>query len=130
ISAKVENIVSYGAFFSLEGDCSGFVHISQMSPTGEHVSDVSDVLTVGQVVDVRIREVDEKLGRINMSLLPYGQGESPRAAPVSSIKDVSHLAGADPMEFRKGTVSAVADYGLFVNIEGVDGLLHISKMRY
>lgn len=29
----------------------------QMSPTGEHVSDVSDVLTVGQVVDVRIREV-------------------------------------------------------------------------
>lgn len=64
-----------------------------------------------------------------MSLLPYGQGESPRAAPVSSVKDVSHLAGADPMEFRKGTVSAVADYGLFVNIEGVDGLLHISKMR-
>lgn len=30
---------------------------SQMSPTGEHVNDVSDVLTVGQVVDVRIREV-------------------------------------------------------------------------
>eukprot|EP00903_Cladosiphon_okamuranus_P009756 g9275.t1 len=128
ISAKVENIVSYGAFFGLEDGCSGFVHISQMSPTGEHVSDVSDVLTVGQVVDVRIREVDEKLGRINMSLLPYGQGETTRAAPVAAIKDVSHLSGADPTEFRKGTVSAVADYGLFVNIEGVDGLLHISKM--
>lgn len=75
------------------------------------------------------QQVDEKLGRINMSLLPYGQGETARAAPVAAIKDVSHLSGADPKEFRKGTVSAVADYGLFVNIEGVDGLLHISKMR-
>lgn len=75
------------------------------------------------------KQVDEKLGRINMSLLPYGQGETARAAPVSAIKDVSHLSGADPTEFRKGTVSAVAEYGLFVNIEGVDGLLHISKMR-
>ncbi|CAM9313387.1 unnamed protein product [Ectocarpus sp. 6 AP-2014] len=128
VSAKVENIVSYGAFFGLEDGCSGFVHISQMSPTGEHVADVSDVLAVGQVVDVRIREVDEKLGRINMSLLPYGQGEAPRSAPVAATKDVSHLAGSDPTEFRKGTVSAVADYGLFVNIEGVDGLLHVSKM--
>lgn len=65
-----------------------------------------------------------------MSLLPFGQGEAPRASPVAAIKDVSHLAGADPTEFRTGTISAVADYGLFVNIEGVDGLLHISKMRY
>lgn len=45
-------------------------------------------------------------------------------------KDVSHLAGVDPNEFRKGVVSAVADYGLFVNVEGVDGLLHVSKMRW
>lgn len=65
-----------------------------------------------------------------MSLLPYGQGEVMRGTPVSAIKDVSHLAGVDSTEFRKGTVSAVADYGLFVNIEGVDGLLHISKIRY
>eukprot|EP00904_Undaria_pinnatifida_P009520 jgi/Undpi1/5699/HiC_scaffold_2.g00973.m1 len=128
ISAKVENIVSYGAFFGLDDGCSGFVHISQLSPVGEHVSDVSDVLSVGQVVDVRIREVDEKLGRINMSLLPYGQGEVSKSSPSQMIKDVSHLAGSDPKEFRKGTVSAVADYGLFVNLEGVDGLLHISKM--
>lgn len=76
-----------------------------------------------------VTQVDEKLGRINLSLLPYGQAESPRASPVAAIKDVSHLLGADPTEFRKGTVSAVAEYGLFVNIEGVDGLLHISKMR-
>lgn len=64
-----------------------------------------------------------------MSLLPYGQGETVRAAPMAAVKDVSHLAGSDPMEFRTGTVSAVADYGAFVNIDGVDGLLHVSKMR-
>lgn len=74
-------------------------------------------------------KVDEKLGRINMSLLPFGQGEVAKSSPTQMIKDVSHLAGSDPKEFRKGTVSAVADYGLFVNLEGVDGLLHISKMR-
>ena len=72
--------------------------------------------------------MDEKLGRINLSLLPYEEGEDNKAPP-QAIKDVSHLADADPSEFRKGTVSAVQDYGLFVNVEGVDGLLHVSKMR-
>lgn len=64
-----------------------------------------------------------------MSLLPYGQGEQSAKPSAQSIKDVSHLEGSDTNEFRKGTVSAVQAYGLFVNLEGVDGLLHISKMR-
>lgn len=73
--------------------------------------------------------MDEKLGRINMSLLPYGQGEVAKSSNPQSMKDVSHLEGSNPSEFRKGVVSSVQDYGLFVNIEGVDGLLHVSKMR-
>lgn len=76
--------------------------------------------------------MDTKLGRINMSLLPLDADAAfaatePRAAKE---KDVSHLVGTDPNEFKKGTVSAIADYGLFVEVDGVDGLLHISKMRY
>lgn len=76
------------------------------------------------------KQVDEKLGRINMSLLPQEADAS--SAPESNApreKDVSHLVDSDPNEFKDGVVSAVADYGLFVNVEGVDGLLHISKMR-
>lgn len=76
------------------------------------------------------QQVDEKLGRINMSLLP--QEAEVSSGPQSNVpreKDVSHLVGTDPNEFKDGVVSAVADYGLFVNVEGVDGLLHISKMR-
>lgn len=75
-------------------------------------------------------QVDEKLGRINMSLLPLGEGESSARPQAQMNKDVSHLEGSDPAAFRTGTVSAIAEYGLFVNIEGVDGLLHISKMRW
>lgn len=71
-------------------------------------------------------QIDEKLGRINLSLLPLSTEDVGR---VPKEKDVSHLVGVDPNEFRKGIVSAVADYGLFVNIDGVDGLLHVSKMR-
>lgn len=75
-----------------------------------------------------LAQIDEKLGRINLSLLPINDEDVGRVIPRE--KDVSHLAGVDPNEFRKGVVSAVADYGLFVNVEGVDGLLHVSKMRW
>lgn len=64
-----------------------------------------------------------------MSLLPYGQGEVAKSSNQQTMKDVSHLVGSDPSEFRKGVVSSVQAYGLFVNVEGVDGLLHVSKIR-
>lgn len=64
-------------------------------------------------------------------MIPLDQDTSPQSEPKAmKDKDLSHLVGTDPDEFKTGTVSAVADYGLFVNVEGVDGLLHISKMRY
>lgn len=76
-------------------------------------------------------QVDVGLGRINLSLLPYGQGEEEhKSSGGSTMKDVSFLAGADPTEFRSGTISAVQDYGLFVNIDGVDGLCHVSKLTW
>ncbi|CAM9702867.1 unnamed protein product, partial [Discosporangium mesarthrocarpum] len=127
IEGTVDSIVTYGAFVTLPEDCSGFVHISQISPAGNRVEDVRDALSIGDTVSVRIREVDEALKRINLSLLPMPVDEGP--AYSREDKDVGHLVDADRTELRKGIVSAVADYGVFINIDGVDGLLHISKIR-
>jgi predicted RNA-binding protein with RPS1 domain len=53
LPGTVESIVSYGAFINLEEGTSGFLHISQLTPKTEHVTDPNEVLTVGQAVQVR-----------------------------------------------------------------------------
>jgi small subunit ribosomal protein S1 len=53
LPGTVESIVSYGAFINLEEGTSGFLHISQLKPKTEHVTDPNEVLTVGQEVQVR-----------------------------------------------------------------------------
>jgi small subunit ribosomal protein S1 len=52
LPGTVESIVSYGAFINLEEGTSGFLHISQLKPKTEHVTDPNEVLTVGQQVQV------------------------------------------------------------------------------
>ncbi|KAG5183776.1 30S ribosomal protein S1 [Tribonema minus] len=124
LPGTVESVVRYGAFVRLAEGCSGFLHISQLKPRAERVSNVSDVVTVGQEVQVRLRDVDQDLKRVNLSLLPLSGATS-----AAATKDVSPLASADRATFRAGTVSAVHDYGAFVAVDGVDGLLHISKIE-
>jgi hypothetical protein len=74
---------------------------------------------------VRVRDVDEKLKRVNLSLLPLPAAGDDAA---TATKGVSALAEADRSVFRSGVVAGVHDYGVFVTLEGVDGLLHISKV--
>ncbi|CAM9762510.1 unnamed protein product [Chrysoparadoxa australica] len=122
MSGTVESIVSYGAFVNLGDDVSGFLHISQLKPRGQRVDEVTEVLTIGDEVQVRIRDVDEKLQRVNLSLTPVEEGSF-------TSKDVAPLLSLDRDTFHKGTVSSLQDYGMFVNVNGVDGLLHISKIQ-
>lgn len=60
----VTRIMNFGAFVSLIGNREGLVHISELSP--EHVREVTDVVDVGDEIEVKVIEVD-KMGRVNLS---------------------------------------------------------------
>ena len=62
---KVARIVDFGAFVTIMPGKDGLVHISQIS--NQRVADVNDVLQVGQIVKVKVLEIDRQ-GRIRLSM--------------------------------------------------------------
>jgi len=85
---KVTGIAAFGAFVDL-GGVDGLVHVSQLG-TGGYVERVEDVVQVGQVVRVRVAEVDQERGRVSLSMRePRTSSAPPRdrpaAAPSSSV---------------------------------------------
>lgn len=66
ISGKVTGIQPYGAFVALDDQTQGLVHISEI--THGYVKEVSEYLAVGQEVDVKVLEVDEKSKKISLSI--------------------------------------------------------------
>ncbi|KOP78031.1 general stress protein [Lysinibacillus sp. FJAT-14745] len=66
LSGKVTGIQPYGAFVALDEDTQGLVHISEI--TYGFVKDVSEFLSVGQEVDVKILEIDEDAEKISLSI--------------------------------------------------------------
>ncbi|QFF99792.1 general stress protein 13 [Psychrobacillus glaciei] len=66
VKGKVTGIQPYGAFVSLDEDTQGLVHISEI--TYGYVKEVSEFLTVGQEVEVKILEVDNDSGKISLSI--------------------------------------------------------------
>lgn len=71
INGTVNSITDFGAFVTLEDGVDGLVHISQVQEGG--VGKVSDVLTVGQEVQVRVVSCEAKKGRIGLSMLPWSE---------------------------------------------------------
>ncbi|WP_342543187.1 S1 domain-containing post-transcriptional regulator GSP13 [Paenisporosarcina sp. FSL H8-0542] len=66
ISGKVTGVQPYGAFVALDEETQGLVHISEI--TYGYVKDVSEFLSVGQEIDVKVLEVDEEAGKISLSI--------------------------------------------------------------
>ncbi|MDM5230038.1 S1 domain-containing post-transcriptional regulator GSP13 [Lysinibacillus pakistanensis] len=66
LNGKVTGIQPYGAFVALDEDTQGLVHISEI--TYGFVKDVSEFLTVGQEVEVKILEIDEEAEKISLSI--------------------------------------------------------------
>jgi len=115
VTGRVVKIVDYGAFVDI-GGVNGLVHIAKLD--WQHVNHPSDVLTVGQEIEVRIEDVDVERERISLNrqaLIPD---------PWSSIEQTYSVC-----DLVTGTISSVVDYGVFVELpNGVTGLVHISEM--
>ena len=117
LNGKVQRIASFGAFIDL-GGIDGLVHISQVSH--EHVSDVSEVLSEGQEVTVKVLSVDPENERISLSIKETIPG------PWSNIEE--RAAKGTVLD---GKVKRLTSFGAFVEVfPGVEGLVHISQIAH
>jgi small subunit ribosomal protein S1 len=115
VSGKVSSIVSFGAFVNL-GGIDGLIHISELSWC--HVEKPSEVLSVGDEVDVEILEVDIERERISLSL------KACLADPWEQLSQEVQIG-----EIIDGSVTKLVPFGAFVQVRpGIEGLIHISEL--
>lgn len=112
IKVNISNIEPYGAFVDIGNDLEGFLHISEIS-WNKDIKHPQDVLKVGQEVDVEIIEIDPKERRLRVSLKKLQ--EKPFSQFVKQNKE------GDIVE---GRIETLTDFGAFVNLGNIDGLLH------
>ncbi|WP_220750984.1 30S ribosomal protein S1 [Apilactobacillus xinyiensis] len=117
VEGKVARLTNFGAFVDL-GGVDGLVHISEISY--DRVNKVSDVLSVGQEVKVKVLKLDEERGRISLSI------KQTEPQPWDQVED--KFNEGDVVE---GTVKRLVDFGAFVEVmPGVEGLVHISQISH
>jgi small subunit ribosomal protein S1 len=117
VRGTVKNLTDYGAFVDL-GGIDGLLHITDMA--WRRVKHPSEVVKVGDEIDVRILKFDRERSRVSLGLKQLGPD------PWENI------ARRYPPNTRVfGRVTNIADYGAFVEIEdGVEGLVHVSEMDW
>ncbi len=112
ISVTVSNVESYGAFVDLGNDIEGFLHISEIT-WNKNVKNPGDYLEVGQEIDVEVIEINSKTHKLRVSLK--------RLLPKPFDEFLKNYREGDVVT---GTVTSLTDFGAFVRIDGVEGLLH------
>lgn len=117
IEGTVARLTSFGAFIDL-GGVDGLVHVSEISHT--HVAKPSDVLKVGEKVNVLVLSVDPATDRISLSIKDTLPG------PWDAIEDKAPVGSV-----LTGTVKRLTSFGAFVELfPGVEGLVHISQIAH
>jgi small subunit ribosomal protein S1 len=117
IKGIVKNLTDYGAFVDL-GGIDGLLHITDMA--WKRVKHPSEVVNVGDEIDVKILKFDRERQRVSLGIKQLGDDPW------------QDLARRYPPQTRMfGKVTNIADYGCFVEIEeGVEGLVHVSEMDW
>jgi len=152
VKGTIKSIASYGAFVDIGASTDGLLHVSQLS--AGFVSDVSEVVSEGQEVEVRIVKIDSGKGQIGLSMMTedeanaakparrtgggnrrQGGGRRDDSALLSSLKE----KGWDTSAMVEGTVVSTVDFGAFVKVDAstlnsecegsFDGLVHISSLQ-
>ncbi len=117
IDGLVKNITDYGAFIDL-GGIDGLLHVTDMA--WRRVNHPSEILNVGDTVKVQIIRINPETQRISLGMKQL------QSDPWSAIAE-KYPVGSK----INGTVTNIADYGAFVELEpGVEGLIHVSEMSW
>ncbi len=115
VEGQISNIVDFGAFVDLDG-IDGLIHISELS--WSHVNHPSEILNIGDTVQVKVLDIDRDRQRISLGLKQTQEDPWQRIVNTYNIGD--ELAGK---------VTKVVTFGAFVEIlDGVEGLVHISEL--
>jgi small subunit ribosomal protein S1 len=117
VKGVVKNLTDYGAFVDL-GGIDGLLHITDMA--WKRVRHPSEVVNVGDELDVRVLKFDRERNRVSLGLKQLG--EDPWV-------NIGRRYASGGRFF--GKISNVTDYGCFVELEpGVEGLVHVSEMDW
>ena len=115
VEGQISNIVDFGAFVDLDG-IDGLIHISELS--WSHVNHPSEILNIGDTVQVKVLDIDRERQRISLGLKQTQEDPWQRIVDTYNVGD--ELAGK---------VTKVVTFGAFVEIlDGVEGLVHISEL--
>ena len=115
VEGQISNIVDFGAFVDLDG-IDGLIHISELS--WSHVNHPSEILAIGDTVQVKVLDIDRDRQRISLGLKQTQEDPWQRIVDTYNVGD--ELAGK---------VTKVVTFGAFVEIlDGVEGLVHISEL--
>ena len=115
VTGTVSTLMPYGAFINI-GGFDGLLHVSDISHA--RVAKPEDVLAVGQELQLKILKIDPATQKISLGLKQL-QPEPWQTVSLAVNQRVT------------GTVTRLADFGAFVEIEpGIEGLIHISEMSY
>ena len=117
VTGAIKNITDFGAFVDLQG-MDGLLHITDMS--WGRINHPSELLHIGQAVDVVILDVDKEKERVSLGLKQMSEN------PWEDIErkyPIGHNV--------KGRVTKLLPYGAFIEIErGVEGLVHVSELSW
>ncbi len=117
LSGTVRSLAEYGAFIDL-GGVDALLHVSDLS--WGRVNKASDVLTVGQQVEVKVLKIDPEKHRISVGLKQL------QAHPWDAVPEKYKVG-----DRIHGTVTRVVEFGAFVELEpGIEGLIHLSEMSW
>ncbi len=117
VKGIVKNLTDYGVFVDL-GGIDGLLHITDMA--WKRVKHPSEIVEVGQEIDVKVLKFDRERNRVSLGLKQLGQ--DPWADLARRYPEGKRLFGK---------VTNIADYGCFVELEdGVEGLVHVSEMDW
>lgn len=115
VEGYVKNLVEYGAFIDI-GGVDGLLHLRNMS--WRRIGDVSEVVTVGESINVKVLNYDEGTMQVSFGL---------KQLEPDPWEDVRNRI--KPYQRILGTVTHITHYGCFVELEpGVEGLVHVSRM--
>ncbi|HEX9313624.1 MAG TPA: 30S ribosomal protein S1 [Actinomycetota bacterium] len=112
----VSSIVNFGAFVDIGGGVDGLVHVSELS--WKHVDHPSEIVSVGQEVDVEVLDVDLDRERVSLSL---------KATQEDPWREFERKYQAG--EVISGQITKLVPFGAFVRVaDGIEGLVHISEL--
>ena len=119
LTGKVTNLTDYGCFVEILDGVEGLVHVSEMDWTNKNIHP-SKVVSVGDVVEVMVLEVDKERRRISLGL------KQCKANPWE------HFASTHNKNDKvSGKIKSITDFGIFIGLEGgIDGLVHLSDISW